>query len=118
MRGWNKAETARLFFVSDDTIRAWLQHADDDSLVQTRTPVNRFTDFVCYAVQQIKLFCLSLGKTKIADMLAQAGIRIGKTTVGRILKEKPATAPDPTTDETGKQCRIVSKYPSHTGTRI
>ena len=24
MRGWSKAETARRFFVSDDTIRAWL----------------------------------------------------------------------------------------------
>ena len=39
MRGWNKAETARRFFVTDDTIRAWLKRIDDDSLVQTRTPV-------------------------------------------------------------------------------
>ena len=114
MRGWNKAETARRFFVTDDTIRAWLRRADDDSLVQTRTPVNRFPDFVRYAVQQIKLFCPTLGKVKIADKLARASIHIGKTTVGRILKEKPVNAPDPTTDDTGKQCRIVSKYPSHT----
>ena len=89
MRGWNKAETARRFFVTDDTIRAWLRRADDDSLVQTRTPVNRFPDFVRYAVQQIKLFCPTLGKVKIADKLARASIHIGKTTVGRILKEKP-----------------------------
>ena len=114
MRGWNKAETARHFFVTDDTIRSWLRRVDDDSLVQTQTPVNRFPDFVRYAVQQIKLFCPTLGKVKIADMLARAGIHIGKTTVGRILKEKPVDAPDPTTDETGKQCRIVSKYPGHT----
>ena len=40
MRGWNKTETARHFFVSDDTIRAWLGRIDDDSLIQTRTPVN------------------------------------------------------------------------------
>ncbi len=93
MRGWNKAETARHFFVSDDTIRAWLRRVDDDSLVQTQTPVNRFPDFVRYAVQQIKLFCPTLGKVKIADMLARAGIHIGKTTVGRILKEKPVNAP-------------------------
>jgi putative transposase len=64
--------------------------------------------------EQIKLFCPTLGKAKIADTLARAGIHIGKTTVGRILKEKPFNAPDPSTDETGKQCRIVSKYPSHT----
>ena len=114
MRGWNKAETARHFFVSDDTIRAWLRRADDDSLVDTHTPVNRFPDFVRYAVQQIKLFCPTLGKVKIADTLARAGIHIGKTTVGRILKENPVKPPDPTTDDASKQCKIVSKYPGHT----
>ena len=31
MRGWSKAETARRFFVTDDTIRTWLRRADDDS---------------------------------------------------------------------------------------
>jgi transposase InsO family protein len=76
--------------------------------------VNRFPDFVRYAVQQIKLFCPTLGKAKIADMLARAGIHIGKTTVQRILNENPANLPDPTTDDTSKQCRIVSKYPGHT----
>ena len=114
MRGWNKAETARHFFVTDDTIRSWLRRVDDDSLVQTQTPVNRFPDFVRYAVQQIKLFCPALGKVKIADILARAGIHIGKTTVGRIIKAKPIHAPEPTNDNSGKQCRIVSKYPGHT----
>jgi transposase len=114
MRGWSKAETARRFFITDDTIRAWLGRVDDDSLVQTITPVNRFPDFVRYAVQQIKLFCPTLGKVKIADTLARAGIHIGKTTVERILKEKPAQPSGPTSDGTSKQCRIVSKYPSHT----
>ena len=114
MRGWNKTETARHFFVSDDTVRAWLQRAEDDSLVQTNSPVNRFPDFIRYAVQQIKLFCPTLGKVKIADMLARAGIHIGKTTVGRILQEKPLNAPKPTTCDAYKLCRIVSKYPGHT----
>ena len=50
MRGWSKAETARRFFLTDDTVRAWLQRADDDLLVQTRTPVNRFPNFVRYAI--------------------------------------------------------------------
>jgi len=113
MRGRNKAETARHFVVTDDTVRAWLRRVDNDSLVQTESPVNRFPDFVRYAVQQIKLFCPTLGKLKSADMLARAGIHIGKTTVGRILKEKPAKAPD-RVDDSGKQCRIVSRYPGHT----
>ena len=114
MRGWNNAETGRRFLVSDDTLRAWLRRSDDDSLVQTPTPVNRFPDFVRYAVQQIKLFCPTLGKVKIADKLLRAGIHIGKTTVGRILKEKPVDAPKPTSDDRNKQCRIVSKYLGHT----
>ena len=114
MRGWNKTETARHFLVSDDTVRAWLRRADDESLVQTHTPVNRFPDFVRYAVQQIKVFCPTLGKVKIADTLARAGIHLGKTTVERILKETPVKPPDRTTDDASKQCQIVSKYPGHT----
>ncbi len=40
-RGWNKAETSRRFSISDDTIRASPRRADDDSLVDSHTPVNR-----------------------------------------------------------------------------
>ena len=49
MRGWSKSETSRHFLVSDDTIRDWLRRVDDDALVQTSTPVNRFPDVVRYA---------------------------------------------------------------------
>jgi hypothetical protein len=34
--------------------------------------------------------------------------------VGRILKENPIKPRDPATDDAGKQCKIVSKYPGHT----
>ncbi len=95
-----------------ETIRWWLRRADGDTLVQTHMPVNRFPDFVRYAVQRIKLFCPSLGKAKIAEMLARAGLHIGRTIVLRILKEKPVNEPRP--DSSGKQTRIVAKYPSHT----
>ena len=73
MRGWNQSETSRHFLVSDDTIRDWLRRVDDDALVQTSTPVNRFPDVVRYAAEQIKLFCPTLGKLKIAEKLARAG---------------------------------------------
>ncbi len=113
-RGWSKAETARRFFVSAETVAAWHQRVDDDPLLQTNVPVNRFPDFVRYAVQRIKLFCPVLGKAKIADMLARAGLHIAKTTVERILKEKPAHVPEPSPVDGGKRLRIVAKYPSHT----
>ena len=99
--------------VTADTIRSWHQRVDDDTLIHSQTPVNRFPDFVRYTVQRIKLLCPTMGKRKIADTLARASIHIGKTTVGRILKEKPAQAPEPSEDS-GRSCRIVSKYPSHT----
>ena len=51
MRGWNKSETSRHFLVSDDTIRDWLRRVDDDTLVQTPTPVHRFPDVVRCAVR-------------------------------------------------------------------
>jgi transposase-like protein len=115
MCGWSRAETARRFFVSDATIRSWIRRANDDSLLATTSPVNRFPDFVRHAVQQIKLFCPSLGKVKIAETLARVGIHIGKTTVGRIIKEKPCGPPEPTPEEdSNKSSRIVSKYPDHT----
>jgi transposase len=114
MRGWSKAETARRFFVSDDTIRTWLRRAEDDSLLHTTTPVNRFPDVIRYVIQQIKLFCPTLGKVKIADKLARAGIHIGKTTVQRILKQKPGKEPESPSDDRGTGNRIVAKYPSHT----
>ncbi len=114
MRGWNKSETSRHFLVSDDTIRDWLRRVDDDALVQTPAPVNRFPDVVRYAVQQIRLFCPTLGKLKIAEQLARAGIHIGKSTVERILKERPVEPPHPTDENRDQQVRIVSKYSGHT----
>jgi hypothetical protein len=51
---------------------------------------------------------------KIAEKLARAGMHIGKSTVERILKERPAAPPNPMDDKAGNQCRIVSKYPGHT----
>ncbi|PHS06129.1 MAG: hypothetical protein COA78_14660 [Blastopirellula sp.] len=113
MRGWNQAETARHFFISDDTIRSWLRRADDDSLLQTNSPVNRFPEFVRYTVQQIKLFCPGIGKLKIAGTLARAGIHLGKTTVERILLEKPVKEPELKLKEYST-CEIVSKYANHT----
>ncbi len=111
MRGWSKAQTARRFFVSDDTIRSWLCRADDDTLLQTRALVNRFPDVVRYVVQRIKLFCPTLGKVKIAQKLARAGIHIGKTTVERFhrtFKEilRQTTVPEDQT-EFERECSLI-----------
>ena len=59
-------------------------------------PVSRSTSSrscVRYLVQRFKVLCPSLGKQKIAQVLCRAGLHLGTTTVGRILKEDPHPKP-------------------------
>jgi hypothetical protein len=115
------AQAARAFLVEPETIAAWMKRIDQDSpsaLVHLREPVNRFPDFVRYIVQQLEALCPSLGKVKIAQMLARAGLHLCATTVGRMLKTKTPT-PKPTetpaaqaaTDETSRV--VTAKRPNH-----
>jgi transposase InsO family protein len=46
-------------------------------LVQLRKPVNRSPDLVRYDVQRLKALCPMLGKVKIAQILARAGLHLG-----------------------------------------
>ena len=112
-RGWSLKQTADTFLVTSTTIGAWLKRIDEqgpDALVQLHEPVNKFPDFVRYIVQRLKTLHPSLGKVKIAETLCRAGLHLGVTTVGRILKEDPLPEPEaplPTT-------RIVTaKRPNH-----
>ena len=66
-----------------------LDEEGPSALVQLAEPVNKFPDFVRYIVQQLKTLCPILGKVKIAQILARAGLHLGATTVGRMLKAKP-----------------------------
>ena len=53
-----------------------------------------------------------MGKVKIAQTLARAGLHVGATTVGRMLKGKPASTPKPTEAKTTDRV-VTSKYPKH-----
>ena len=122
-RGWSLAQTARAFLVEPDTIATWLKRIDEDgssALVQLREPVNKFPDFVHYIVQRLKTLCPTLGKVKIAQILARAGLHLGITTVGRMLKAKdkkaPPSKPDatPTAEDSTPSERVVTaKRPNH-----
>ena len=93
---WSMQQTAATFLVTTATIASWMSRLDEqgaDALVQNREPVNRFPDFVRYAVQRLKTLCPTLGKVKIAEVLCRAGLHLGATTVGRILKESPLPLP-------------------------
>ncbi len=95
-RAWSTQQTADVFHVTPATIASWMKRLVDhgpDALVQIREPVNKYPEFVRYAVQHLKTLCPNLGRIKIAEMLCRAGLHLGATTVGRILKEPPQRTP-------------------------
>jgi hypothetical protein len=82
-------------------------------------PVNKFPDFVGAIVRQLKAFFPSMGKDKIATLLARAGLHIGATTVERSLKVQPTKEDQEAValfdeDDSGQTRVVTSKYPGHT----
>lgn len=95
-RGWSAAQTARTFLLDQQTVADWLRRVDEagpDALVQLAEPVNKFPAFVRHVVGRLKVLCPTMGKVRIAQTLARAGLHLGATTVGRMLTEPPATPP-------------------------
>ena len=79
-RGWNAAQTARAFLVSAVTVASWMRRLNEEgeqALVRLPVPVNRFPDFVRVVVRQLRATCPLLGKVRIAQMLARAGLALG-----------------------------------------
>ena len=99
----------------------WLKRIDENgssALVQLPEPVNKFPEFVRHIVQRLKVLCPSLGKVKIAQVLARAGLHLCATTVGRMLKAK--TSPSKPTETPATQAEVdesprtvTAKYPNH-----
>ena len=125
-RGWSLAQAARGFLITPATVAEWMKRineAGDDALVQLRQPVNKFPDFVRLLVQRLKVLCPLMGKARLAGMLARAGLHLGVTTVGRMLKESApregkdvpvrtdATAIESEVDE--KPRMVTAKHPNH-----
>ena len=112
-RSWSVKQTADTFLVTPATIAAWLKRIDNhgaNALLQLREPVNKFPDFVRYIVQRLKTLSPTMGKVKIAETLCRAGLHLGVTTVGRILKEEPQSDPGGASPST----RVVTaKRPNH-----
>jgi len=90
-RGWSIAQTAKALLLNEHTVISWLRRADeegDDALIQIAEPINKFPEFVRCLVRKLKAIIPSLGKEKIAQILARACLHLGVSTVGRILNEK------------------------------
>ena len=117
-RGWSCSQTARRFFLTAVTISSWmkrLDHEGPDALVQLPTPVNRFPDFVGHIVRKLKLLGPAMGRRRIADTLARAGLHLSATTVQRLL-HKPAPPPDkprPSRAAAPSNRVVTAKRPHH-----
>jgi len=116
-RGWSTRQTAAAFMLNEQTISSWLRRVDEEgerALIRLPVPVNKFPHYVRYIVCQLKLFFPAMGKARIARVLARAGLHLGVTTVGRILKSDEPLADVVDQAEGQITTRVVTaKYPNH-----
>ncbi len=98
LRGWSLRMTAHHFVLHYNTIwnwnRAWLS-MENVGLFFGRVPWNRITDGVRWAVHELRSLCVEIefGTRSIAMQLVRSGIRISRSSVQRILREKKPTTP-------------------------
>jgi transposase InsO family protein len=121
-RRWSNPQAERKFLVTALTIATWMQRVDDDgpdALVRVPEPVNRFPDLVTHLVQRLKTLCPAMGKTRIAQVLARAGLHLSASTARRMLKARPVPAPqdegpEPVDGAERASARTVTaRYPDH-----
>ena len=117
-RGWSCEHAGRAFLSNEQTLCSWMRRVDEQgerSLVQITEPVNRFPHFVRYLVQQLGVVLPTMGKVRIAQVLARAGLHLGASTVGRMLKEGEPLSPGVTDLATiDVTTRVVTaKCPGH-----
>jgi transposase InsO family protein len=94
-RNWSCEQAAEALMLDEQTLKSWLRRVDEEgehALIQLSEPVNRYPDCVRYLVRQLKALCPSMGRVRIAQTLARAGLHLSASTVRRVLHER---SPDP-----------------------
>jgi transposase InsO family protein len=112
-RGWSLEQAAQTFMIDVQTLFSWMRRVDEEgesALLQVSEPVNKFPDFVRYLVKQLKVLCPTMGKVRIAEVLARAGLHLGATTVGRILKYREPV-PEEVALDVIEIRRVTAKHP-------
>jgi putative transposase len=115
-RGWSAAQTADVFNLDPETVADWLRrtHDPDDDLLQIPTPINKFPQFVRHVVCRLKVLCPAMGKERIAQTLARAGLLLSATTVGRCLSSRrPVPPSDPVVETPSGTRTVTAKYVDH-----
>jgi len=94
-RGWTLEATAHAFLLDLQTLLNWMRRIDEHGereLIETIEPVNRCEDF--------------------GRHLVRAGLRLGATTIRRIVRERSA-GPDDEPEITTGRSRVVARDPGH-----
>ena len=100
--------------IDEQTMRSWLRRIDEEgegALIRISEPVNKFPDFVRYLVKQLRVLLPKMGKTRIAQVLARAGLHLGVTTVGRISKETEPMPEDAATLDVIETRVVTARHP-------
>jgi transposase InsO family protein len=98
-RCWSQAQVTRRLLLAPSTVAEWLARVDEggeQALLRVPVPVNRFPDFVEHLVQQLAALVPSMGKVRIAQVLARAGLHLSASTVARLRKRKAPRPSQPT----------------------
>ena len=115
--GLSRIETARLFLVDSQTVARWEREALAEpeteaigTLVRAKPPLRGYDDVVKRLVQMLDAFEIG-GSKKIAQMLARAGLKIGRETVRRYRKAPRPPQPAGSPMESSRILR--AKYVNH-----
>ena len=124
-RSWSTEETSRHFLLTRKTITSWTRRREEQgeaALVSTRPPVNRFPDFVGDTVQELKASCPTMGRKRIANTLARAGLHLAPSTAQRMINRgppppRPAAPPAKATSVLAEDVRNLDLTPvsAHSG---
>jgi hypothetical protein len=85
-RNWSCEQASQTFLIDEQTLRSWLRRVDERgerALIQISNPVNKFPEFVRYLVKPLKVLLPTMGKVRIAQVLARAGLHLAATTISR-----------------------------------
>src|SRR5690606_29841245 len=76
----------------------WLRRLENDgqqALVQVSVPINRFPDLVARITHDLARLLPTMGRRRIAQLLARAGLHLSASTVRRMLHRPWLREPDP-----------------------
>lgn len=115
--GLSRKEAAHIFLVDPQTITRWEREALAEpeteaigNLVRAKPPLRGYDDVVKRLVQMLDAWDIG-GSTKIAQMLARAGLKIGRETVRRYRRTPRPSHP---ADNSQPKPRVLrAKYANH-----